>query len=141
MWAGPDAHPPEEGKTSGNAVSHVLERHVCRHRALAATRQHKQQHMPLTESVAMCRQSGCRSEPPPGLEGSSSLLYSHIPLPVRYMSITESDGSKIQPTFSPPSLTFTYIHESQYPSPSYQPQHLEIILTSHFQTWKKNLVL
>lgn len=73
MWAGPDAHPPEEGKTSGNAVSHVLERHVCRHRALAATRQHKQQHMPLTESIAMCRQSGCRSEPPPGLEGSSSL--------------------------------------------------------------------
>ena len=49
--------------------------------------------------------------------------------------------SKIQPTFSPPSLTFTYIHESHYPSSSYQPQHFEIILTSHFQTWKKNLVL
>ena len=49
--------------------------------------------------------------------------------------------SKIQPTFSPPSLTFTYIRESHYPSPSYQPQHFEIILTSHFQTWKKNLVL
>lgn len=56
------------------------------------------------------------------------------------MSVIQSDGSKIQPTFSPPSLTFTYIHESHYPSPSYQAQHFEIILTSHFQTWKKNLV-
>lgn len=44
-------------------------------------------------------------------------LHPHIPLPVRYMSIIQSDGSKIQPTFSPPSLIFTYIHESHYPSP------------------------
>ena len=53
MWAGPDAHPPDEGKTSGNAVSHVLERHVCRHRALAATRQHKQ-HICLLQSPLPC---------------------------------------------------------------------------------------
>lgn len=73
IWAGPDAFPPDKGKTSGKAVSHMLERHGCRHGAWAATAWHKQQHMPLTESVAMCRQSGCRSKPPPGLEGSSSL--------------------------------------------------------------------
>ena len=73
VWAGPDAQPPDEGKTSGKAVSHVLERHAYRHRAWAATRQHKQQHMSLTESMATCRQSGYRSKPPPGLEGSSSL--------------------------------------------------------------------
>lgn len=35
-------------------------------------------------------------------------LHPHIPLPVRYMSIIQPDGSKIQPTFSPPSLIFTY---------------------------------
>lgn len=38
VWAGPDAQPPDEGKTSGKAISHVLERHACRHRAWAATR-------------------------------------------------------------------------------------------------------